>query len=162
PVLAATPATRHADTVAIQFWNEDWGVFNQPQASIGDAFSKSHPNIKINWSFNANQYSKLETAIAAGTPPDCAEITLYTGTLGRFIANGALLPLDTYFKKAGISLKEFGATVRDAVTYNGHIYAMPADFDPMALYYNKDMFRKFGLDPNKPPRSWSELEQMSA
>ena len=72
------------------------------------------------------------------------------------------MPLDSYYKQAGISLSGFGATVRNTVVYNGHIYAIPADFDPMVMYYNKDMFRKAGLDPNKPPTTWAQLQADSA
>jgi multiple sugar transport system substrate-binding protein len=155
-------ARRAADTVTLQWWNEDWGVFDKPQASIGDAFTQSHPNIKVVFSFNPNQYSKLETAIAAGAAPDCAEVTMYSGNFAKLVTRGALLPLDQYFKQDHISLSEFGATMRQPVTFNGHIYALPADFDAMVMYYNKDMFRKVGLDPNKPPTTWAELQADSA
>ena len=42
-------------------------------------------------------------------------------------------------------------------TYDGRIYGVPLYADVSALFYNKDLFEKAGLDPNKPPTSLAEL-----
>ena len=38
---------------------------------------------------------------------------------------------------------------------------MPFNSSTPVLYYNKDAFKKAGLDPDKPPKTWSEIEQYS-
>ena len=35
---------------------------------------------------------------------------------------------------------------------------MPGEANTLALYYNADMFRAKGLDPDKPPKTWAELK----
>ncbi|GHO89808.1 extracellular solute-binding protein [Dictyobacter formicarum] len=42
--------------------------------------------------------------------------------------------------------------------FNGHIYCIPYVYDSFALFWNKDLFKAAGLDPNKPPTTWAELE----
>jgi multiple sugar transport system substrate-binding protein len=42
--------------------------------------------------------------------------------------------------------------------WRGKTYGIPRDANTLALYYNADMFRAKGLDPDKPPRTWSELK----
>jgi len=39
------------------------------------------------------------------------------------------------------------------------IYALPFETDIRLLFYNKDLFVKAGLDPNRPPKTWNELWQ---
>ncbi len=44
-------------------------------------------------------------------------------------------------------------------TFNDKLYGVPLYADVSALFYNKDLFKKAGLDPNKPPTSLPELRE---
>lgn len=39
------------------------------------------------------------------------------------------------------------------------VYGLPFNRSTMVMYYNKDMFKEAGLDPDKPPTTWDELHQ---
>jgi lactose/L-arabinose transport system substrate-binding protein len=55
------------------------------------------------------------------------------------------------------SLKsDFLASAWTPVTQNGHVYAMPWDIGPVALYYRKDMFKAAGIDPNS-IKTWDDF-----
>ena len=45
----------------------------------------------------------------------------------------------------------------NSVLWEDRIYGVPRDSNTLALYYNADMFREKGLDPDNPPKTWSEL-----
>jgi multiple sugar transport system substrate-binding protein len=45
----------------------------------------------------------------------------------------------------------------DPVTYRGKIYGFPWILDTRVIFYSKDLMKKVGLDPEKPPETWSEL-----
>jgi multiple sugar transport system substrate-binding protein len=47
-------------------------------------------------------------------------------------------------------------------TWDGRLYGVPLYADVSALFWNKDLFRKAGLDPEQPPRSLQELHDMAA
>lgn len=49
-----------------------------------------------------------------------------------------------------------------AVTHAGRIYGVPHDIDLAALFYNKDLFIRAGLDGDKPPASLKELHEFAA
>jgi multiple sugar transport system substrate-binding protein len=42
-------------------------------------------------------------------------------------------------------------------TYKGKLQSLPVSTNNLSLFYNKDLFRKAGLNPNKPPQTWDEM-----
>ena len=84
------------------------------------------------------------------------EITRY----GLFADRGALEPLQPMIDAAG---PEFVERIRpfalDASRYLGESYVIPFNVSTPVMYYNKDMFRAAGLDPDAPPRSWDEVTE---
>ena len=44
-------------------------------------------------------------------------------------------------------------------TIDGQLHSMPFNTSNAILYYNKDMFREAGLDPEKPPTTYSEFKE---
>ncbi len=126
------------------------------------AFEKSHPNIKVRMSFASNDLTssqKLFLAIAGGVGPD---VTFVDGQqLSEWAARGALADLSDAFGKSGLKSDGFWNPRWRESTFRGHVFAMPWGADPnFAFLWNKDLFRKAHLDPEKPPRSIDELDAM--
>jgi multiple sugar transport system permease protein len=107
---------------------------------------------------------KLSTAIAGGVPPDLVNQDRFT--VGDWASRDAFEPLDDLIardaaKPDGIREKDYyPATWKEAV-YEGKVYGVPNTTDDRALYWNKTIFRKAGLDPDKPPRTWEELREVA-
>jgi multiple sugar transport system substrate-binding protein len=153
---SASPATGSASSIAaalqkpttLTFWA--WA----PQSKdIVSAFEKQYPKVKVNL-VNAGtstaEYTKLQNAIKAGSgAPDVAQIEYYA--LPQFALSGSLANLDTL----GLSsLKsEFSTAVWDSVDINGSLVGLPQDTGPMALFYNKKVFARYGIAV---PTTWAE------
>ena len=45
-----------------------------------------------------------------------------------------------------------------ATDSKGHVFGIPFSPYAMSISYNRDDFTKAGLDPNKPPTTWDEVE----
>ena len=45
----------------------------------------------------------------------------------------------------------------EPATYKGRIYGVPWVLGSRVLFYNKDLFMKAGLDPDRPPKTWNDL-----
>lgn len=71
-------------------------------------------------------------------------------------------PLHEVMAKAGQPLKqELAADVRTGVTdAKGRFVALPLVYSTPVLFYNKNAFRKAGLDPEQPPQTWFEMQGM--
>ncbi|MGB4263559.1 MAG: ABC transporter substrate-binding protein [Fervidobacterium sp.] len=151
-----------AAPVVIKFWHVyDAGIAKQTIDQVVTDFNKSHEGkIRVEalgisfWDY----WDKLRISIAAGQEPD-----VFVNDLGDVImraSSGILLDLAPYLKKAGTDVdKTFFKAPLDMCRWKGGIYALPFETDVRLLFYNKDLFVKAGLDPNRPPKTWNELWQ---
>ncbi|HLQ66387.1 MAG TPA: extracellular solute-binding protein, partial [Candidatus Limnocylindrales bacterium] len=93
---------------------------------------------------------KIVAAIAAGRPPDLCE--LGSTFLPGLVADSTLADLTDSTTDIRSALVGW-----DGVSYRGRAYAVPWMVGTRALYVNQDLFRRAGLDPQKPPATWDEL-----
>ncbi|GAA5044861.1 multiple sugar transport system substrate-binding protein [Thermocatellispora tengchongensis] len=119
-------------------------------------FEAKYPNIKVNVvnaGQSADQYTKLQTAIKAGSgAPDVAQIEYFA--LPQFALSKQVVNLSEYGADA---LKDkFAASAWNQVVINGGVYGIPQDTGPMAMFYRKDIFDRLKLEP---PKTWAEFAE---
>jgi multiple sugar transport system substrate-binding protein len=117
-----------------------------------DAFEAEHPGVTVEvetltWQ---NGFEKILLAMAARRPPDLLE--LGSTWVARFAAEGALLDLTDQTASLVDSLRFW-----EPVTWQGRRYGMPWLLGTRAVFYNRALFRRAGLDPDRPPRTWAEF-----
>ncbi|MEZ5667364.1 MAG: ABC transporter substrate-binding protein [Alphaproteobacteria bacterium] len=102
--------------------------------------------------------TELVKAIATGSVPDL--VTIDNPLVPSFSAEGTLEDLtDLIAASDAIDPAVFFPGPMNSVTWDGRYYGVPRDANTLALYYNVDMFRAAGLDPDNPPATWDELKQ---
>ncbi|KZE73756.1 ABC transporter substrate-binding protein [Paenibacillus elgii] len=144
------------EKITIEYWQYQYPAKVELIAALIDEFQKKHPNITVKQTnFPYDQYNeKVATLVPAGKGPDI--INLYYGWLPKYVSSGYLQPLpESAFSEEQIK-KEYFPFV-DTAKLNGKYYAIPTAVRTLALFYNKDLFTKAGLDPGKPPATWTEL-----
>jgi len=116
-------------------------------------YQQEHPNVhfKVLESDWGNFHSKISIWIRGKKEPD-----IYLTSIVEFPAHcdvGAYLPLDDVIDEvSGIPENLLDPFYRD-----GKLYAIPGSVGTYSFWYNKEIFEKAGLDPNKPPKDWNEL-----
>ncbi|BDP43711.1 ABC transporter substrate-binding protein (plasmid) [Deinococcus aetherius] len=142
-----------AGAKTIDFWIR---AYNAGLAEpLVKAYNASHTDqVKLNLVPNDQFVTKLGTAIAGGNPPDVIAIDLIY--VPSFAAAGQMENLTAQAKKLPFFNQLSPSHVRLA-TYQNQVYAVPFSAEGSVLYYNKGLFRQAGLDPNKPPRTWTEV-----
>ena len=139
-----------------------WHIFgNATEPSLANIakWDKTHPDNPIDQKFIPfGQLSQqLIKGIATGDVPDL--ITIDNPVVASFASQGALEDLTTLVKDSQVVKKENYFTGSwNTTIWNGQQFAVPGEANTLALYYNADMFREKGLDPDKPPRTWAELK----
>lgn len=153
---------KKADTngrVVVNVW-PGWAGFERSALdSIVEDFNNSQDRIEVKTLTMSEIEKKLLLAVAGGHPPDL--VRLPTFYLPPYAENNALLPLDKFIEHHGVNRGDYIPVFYDACVYEGQTWALPITASMTALHYNKKMFRDAGLDPNKPPTSIAELEEMN-
>lgn len=102
--------------------------------------------------------AKLATAIAGGAPPDAVRLG-GAAVNSLFIANGHAAALDDWDPKIGTY--DWLPGVQKSVTRDGRMHAMPVNSGVTALIYNKDVYQRAGLDPERPPPTLDQLLEVA-
>lgn len=120
--------------------------------------TKKYPNIEIKFETDsfANFWPKLQTMIAGGQTPDI--IGLQSLRSATFASRGGYLPLDEFIKNdKDLNFDDFNKGIINGLSYNGKIYALPYDFGPHIVYYNKTLFDKAGVKPPGEDWTWDDF-----
>jgi multiple sugar transport system substrate-binding protein len=149
-----------AAPVTIRFWNGWTGPDGELLKTLVDYYNghnKDKVTVKMDiLSFSALQ-GKLAAALASGTAP---ELYLSTG-LGELPVQGQLVAIDDVFERTRLRRSDFVEGILEQMTYKGKLYGLPFQVSSHYLFWNKELFRKAGLDPEKPPATWEELMRIS-
>jgi len=146
-------------TVTIKFWNYWDGANAKAISSLIDKFNATHPGIQVkNITFPwGDLYTKMQAA-AAGSGQNLPQVAAgdiaWTAALHRA---GKLVDLGPYAKAAKLNLKDFYPEILKYSLYKGRLEALPVSTNNLALFYNKDLFQRAGLNPNRPPTTWDQL-----
>lgn len=128
--------------------------------AVVDDFHKANPNItvKVDVSDWDSYWTKLNTLIAGGTPPDvfAMDAPLFLDWQSR----GALLNLQPYIDANPGFLDGFYPQTLSAYKVADGYYGLPRDFQTIVLFYNKDMFDSAGLD--YPTADWTYDDLLAA
>ncbi|SNR87039.1 ABC transporter substrate-binding protein [Actinoplanes regularis] len=122
-------------------------------------FQIKYPKVKVNLIKNGSgndQYTALQNAIKAGTGvPDVAQIEYYA--LSQFALSKAVTDLNTFGAKSLDGT--FTPGPWSSVHAGDKIYGLPMDSGPMALFYNKEVFDKYGIAI---PKTWEDYAAAAA
>jgi multiple sugar transport system substrate-binding protein len=111
---------------------------------IADRFSDAHPEARvIVESVTTNFGEKLATAIASGTPPDV--FLLDSPDFPAMVERGLVLDLAPYAARVGYPPDSVFPEVLDVFTRGSQLFALPKDFTPMVIYYNRSVFDEAGV-----------------
>mgnify|MGYP006136964659 CR=1 FL=1 len=129
------------------------------QSSCG--IQKANPGVKVTPIYAGTYQETLVKALTAhksGTPPVTS--VLLSTDMFTLIDEDAIVPIDNFVKTADD--KAWLAGFYPAFMMNsrtgGKTWGVPFQRSTVVMYYNKDLFKEAGLDPNKPPQTWAELK----
>jgi multiple sugar transport system substrate-binding protein len=78
--------------------------------------------------------------------------------LAKVAADGVEQSLQALADRDGVDAERFWPFAWNQTLYNGETYGIPFETDVRVLFYNKTLFAAAGLDPEKPPQTWEEVE----
>ncbi len=154
-----TPSTSTQKITQITYWQYWTGFEGKAIERLVDRFNATHSNLKVKLLTVSEPRKKTLLSIIGGTPPDV--ISSIAAWVPELASRGAIIPLDEYCKENMINENIFMPVYWKMLNLYGHTWALPTTPTATALYWNKNLFKKAGLNPEIPPKTLKELETFS-
>src|SRR5690348_5646796 len=150
---STTTAASPDDGTKLTMWVRS--ATDQFSQRLVDAYNKSHKNqVALTIIPNDNYLTKVGAAAGSKSLPDIlASDVVYTP---NYTKQGLFKDITSDIK----ALPYFSSIAQSHITVaslNNKIYAVPHKLDSSVFFYNKDLFKKAGLDPEKPPANFEDI-----
>ena len=150
--------SEQSDTITIEFWTIALGdAFADYILGMISTYEEAHPGVKIKWVdvSGGEVAEKFLAALVGDTPPDLANIY----DLPRFLQYDILVDMDQAVPALD-KAKRLDNFWHGVGYFQGANYVIPWYVGVTMLWYNKDLFLRAGLDPDRPPRTIDEMLAM--
>ncbi len=160
-IALLAPLASQAQT-EIQWWHSMTAVNNQWVNDLAKEFNDGQKAYKVVPTFKGSYDESMTAAIAAfrsGNAPHVLQV-FEVGTATMMASKGASVPVGKIMSDAGLAFdpKAYIPAVAGYYTApNGQMLSFPFNSSTTVFYYNKDAFKKAGLNADKAPATWPEV-----
>ncbi len=146
--------------MSVDFWYGLGKPLGDILENVVTDFNNSQDKDWVNAVYKGGYPDTMNAAIAAfraGKAPHIVQM-FEVGTATMMAAKGATKPVYELAKETGWQLDPniYIPAVRGYYSEGDNMISMPLNSSTPILYYNIDAFKKAGLDPTKPPKTWAE------
>ena len=158
-LTAATPAYA---VIELQWWHAMTGGNNEVIVKLANEFNAAQKDYKVVPTYKGNYPDTMNAGIAAfraGNAPHILQV-FEVGTATMMAATGFTAPVHVLMKEAGEKFDQqayLPAVAGYYSTSKGEMLSLPFNSSSTVMWINKDAFRKAGLDPDIPPKTWPEV-----
>jgi sn-glycerol 3-phosphate transport system substrate-binding protein len=155
----ATPAQAVTE---IQWWHAMTGANNEVIVKLANEFNAAQQDYKVVPTYKGSYPDTMNAGIAAfraGNAPHIMQV-FEVGTATMMAATGAVKPVHVLMKESGEKFDPnayLSAITGYYSTTKGEMLSFPFNSSSTVMWINKDAFRKAGLDPDAPPKTWPEV-----
>ena len=161
------------EPTTIEYWtiNSETAGGTQVQELVKLFNETNDKNITVEFRFIPNDYvgvaSELQTALAAGNYPGVVQVGYsYLNYFGEYFPQFLDVSelVNKYFPGDVDVIKQ---SYTDAVwalgtSMTGKQLGVPYGMSVPVVYYNADLFKELGLDPDNPPKTWEEWYEVAS
>jgi multiple sugar transport system substrate-binding protein len=144
--------------VSLTVWTGFTGGDRPGYEQIVKDFNAAHPDIKVTMTVQPwdTIQQKLPSAWLTGQGPDIAAPSSDPNAIAQYVKTNSVLALTATGAGDGkINVDQFAPALVKEFTYNDKLYAVPANYATLSLYYNKKLIAK-------PPATVAELQEAAA
>ena len=143
----------------ITFWNSFTGADGDMLVKMVDKYNKENKDgITVKMDISSDLDSQLSTAFAANEGPTM----ILSSSAYRFTYGDYLQDVSDVFDKTNLDKDDFIQSYLDYCSDDESMYFVPFQVVGYYMYWNKDLFKDAGLDPDTPPATWDEWQKDAA
>ncbi len=157
--VVATEAAAPTGPVNIAFWHAMSGHNGEVVDELVKRFNESQTDVIVTATFQGSyddEINKLKAGFQSKDVP--AIVQVYDIGTRLMIDLGVMTPMQDFIDAENFDVADIEPNVANYYSVDGKMWSMPFNTSNPVLYYNKDMFKAAGLDPEKAPQTWAEVE----
>ncbi|MEH7073098.1 ABC transporter substrate-binding protein [Neobacillus drentensis] len=142
----------------ITYWAPFSGADGPRMKTIVENYNNSQSKYQVDFQIvpQSDYYKTVDLAFSGQkNAPDV--LIMHTDQLKNYADKNLLKDLTDTVEKAGVKAEDYAETAWKAGDIGGKHYTIPLDIHPLVMYYNKDLFKAAGLDPEKAPTNREEF-----
>ncbi|MDQ0220001.1 ABC transporter substrate-binding protein [Peribacillus cavernae] len=146
------------DSSTITFWAPFSGPDGPRMKSIVEDYNKSQSEYKVDFQIvPQSDYYKTVDLSFSGQKNGPDVMIMHRDQLPTYVEKKLVKDVTETAEKAGVKEENYAETAWEGGQIDGKQYGIPLDIHPLVFYYNKDLFKQAGLDPEKPPTNREEF-----
>ena len=149
----------------IHLWHAMGGSLGEALNALVQRFNESQKDVRVVAEQRGGYEDVMIAALKAqreGAGPDLVQV-YEVGTELMVASKSAVRPVWQVLAEGGQSIETKSFVPAVASYFDdgaGRLLALPFNISTPILFYNKDAFRKAGLDPENPPKTWYEMPKV--
>lgn len=149
---------KNGDGTTVTFWAPFSGPDGPRMKTIVEEYNKSQDEVEIDFQIvPQSEYYKTVDLAMSGQKNSPDVMIMHGDQIPTYVEKNLLKDVTDTADKAEITEEEYAETAWTGAQIDGKQYGIPLDIHPLVFYYNKDMFKAAGLDPEAPPTNREEF-----
>lgn len=158
---ASTPdASGKKDPVKVVWWHSMGGELGKVADKLVSDFNASQKDVQVEAIYQGEydeSLSKMKASMDSKSGPSLIQV--YEIGSRFMIDSKAITPMQNFIDQDKYDLSQLEENITNYYTFDNKLYSMPFNTSNPILYYNKDLFKAAGLDPEKPPVTYDEVKK---
>ncbi|MZQ86143.1 extracellular solute-binding protein [Paenibacillus sp. 5J-6] len=155
---ASTAPTKAAEPVKVIWWHSMSGELGQAVDKLVADFNASQKDVQVQAVFQGTydeSLNKMKASMDTKSGPSLIQV--YEIGSRFMIDSKAITPVQKFVDADKFDLSQLEENILNYYKVDDKLNSMPFNTSNPILYYNKDMFKAAGLDPEKPPTTYEEV-----
>ncbi|MFD0693810.1 ABC transporter substrate-binding protein [Paenibacillus sp. GCM10027628] len=155
---AKADTKKSAEPVKVIWWHSMSGELGKAVDKLVTDFNASHKDVQVEAVFQGTydeSLNKMKASMDTKSGPSLIQV--YEIGSRFMIDSKAITPMQTFIDADKFDLSQLEDNILNYYKVDNKLYSMPFNTSNPILYYNKDMFKAAGLDPEKPPTTYEDV-----
>ena len=149
------------DPVEVTYWHGLGGESEEALKDLVAGYHDSQDRVRVRLQNQGGYNETIDKYLQSGADGRPELVLMPEYMLAQMVDSESVVPADVCVNESDFDMSAFLPRVRSAYVTGGVLWGMPFNVSGPVLYFNKKMFRKAGLDPNKPPETLEEIRRYS-
>lgn len=148
-----------SDKTKIAFWHAMSGDNGKALEDIVNKFNEQSDSVEVEAIYQGSYDDSLNKLRAVGGSNEAPAIVQVFEIGTKYMSeSGFITPMQEFIDKDNFDVSQLEPNILSYYTLEDKLYSMPFNTSNAVMFYNKDKFKEVGLDPESPPKTFSEMK----